>query len=355
VAQRILFIRLSALGDVVMTLPALAALRRARPDARVDWAVEDRFADLLGMVEGIDRVIPFPRRDLRGAGAPAALLRHLRALRRERYDAAIDFQGNLKGAMHLAACRATRKIGADASASREGAHRAADVRVPVPRGCHRVERALLLLAPLGVPAPRRGARGLDPALRPAFRTPGPVDDHTDAMLARVRRGVHPLVFLHPGTSAFGAFKRWPAERFGAVAARLRDELGADVLVTQGPGEEGLARAVVAASSGAAALCPPADGLPGLVSLLRRADILIAADSGPLQLASALGVACVALFGPKDPGVYAPPFAGSRAVRHAVPCSPCSLRDCDDPVCMTQMEPDVVFEQARELLGSAAER
>ena len=346
---RILFIRLSALGDIINTLPALAAYRQERPEASVDWVVEDRFADLLTLVEGIDRVIVFPRRKIRATPSGIAVLRnHLRALRERGYDAAIDFQGNLKGALHLRLSGAKRRIGLARGASREGAHWFADSHATPPQHCHRAARALALVESICEGAAERIRHGqLDPALRTIFRDDPNAAMEVEQRLKELGTGAGPLLVLHPGTSPFGAFKRWPTGNFGALSLRLAEEHKARVLIPHGPNEEHLAREVVTASAGRATIWPPSHGLPGLVALLRRADLVVAADSGPLLLASALGVNTV--FGPKDPAVYAPPFGGSRVLRASAPCAPCSLRRCEEPICMTGIAPEHVLSAVRELL------
>ncbi len=347
VSARVLFIRLSALGDVVNTLPAFAALRAARPDATVDWVVEDRCADLVRLVEGIDRVIVFPRRALRGIGAVGAGLAHRAALRRERYDVAIDFQGNLKSGLHLASCRAAVKVGL--ARAKEGAHRFADVRVDVPAGEHRATRALRLVqAAAGLPPLEVADDGSSAASAPPLRVPPEATADAEARLPSVDDV--PTVLLHPGTSGFGAFKRWPAARFGELARRLHAEAGARVRVIHGPGEEALAGAAAEAAAGAAEVLPPRHGLAGLVALVARADLVVAADSGPLLVASLAGAGTVALFGPKDPRIYAPPFAGSVTVRRPPPCAPCSLRRCADPICMTELPVEPVAEAALRRLA-----
>ncbi|MFH0945588.1 MAG: glycosyltransferase family 9 protein [Planctomycetota bacterium] len=345
--QRILIIRLSALGDIINTLPVVPLLRRYCPDLAIDWVVEDRFQDFVKLVDGVDQCIPFPRQSARPTPSGLkALLSHRSNLRGRSYLAAIDFQGNLKGAIHLFFARAGRKIGLERAASREGAHLFARERVLPPEGCHRAERALALLRPIcdSIPEPLSG-NGLGEALRPRILEDPLSAQSVEQRLTQLRTDTGPLVVLHPGTSKFGAFKRWHPRGFGELARRLSTESGALVLVSYGPGERPLAQAVVDASSGSARFFEPSHGLPGLVALLRRADLVVAADSGPLLLASALGTRTVALFGPKNPRVYAPPFGGCTVVRHPVPCSPCSLRRCEDPICMSGIEPERVFQAA----------
>lgn len=296
---RVLLIRLSALGDVLFALETVASLARERPDVRIDFLVEDRFADLLRGHPQLHAVHVFPRR--RKLAVPAAL----RALRRTRYDAVLDLHGISKSALHVLAARARRKLGYDAPAAREGAHRLYRERVALPQPLpHRAERGLFLLRALGLAA--------EPA-RPVLAPP-------DAPPSFWRQDDRPRVVLHPGASAFAAFKRWPADRFAALAGRLRAR-GLVPAVSFGPGEEELARAIADAAPGCRLLDGRGLGLRGLGAVLADADLVVAADTGPLHLAAAAGCAAVALFGPRTSpcAVRAPP--GRRC------CSPtcCAAR------------------------------
>lgn len=333
---RILLVRLSALGDVVQCLPALAALRAGQPSAEIGWLVEDRNAELLRDHPHLDRVFVFERRK----GSVRATLRLRRELAAWRPDVAIDLQGNLKGATLARLSGAARRIGLPEGEAREGAHRFATETVAAgSAGEHRADRALRLVAPLGARPGAEPALGrLDDALRDAVR----------ARLAAA--GVAPggYALLVPGTSEFGAFKRWPARRFGELASRLAGSRGLVPLVVQGPGQEDLAEEAVSHAGGAARLAPLTSGLRELQALLADAALVVGADSGPVVLASALGVPTVALFGPKDPGVYAPRGPRTTVVWKRVYCSPCTLRRCADPICMTTMETDEAWEGVRRL-------
>lgn len=338
--ERILLIRLSAVGDVVNTLPALALLRRARPRAHLGFAIEDRAADLVLGHPMVDAVHVFPRRRWReslrrGPARWGALGRearaYVRSIRAERYEVSLDFQGNLKGALHALASGAPRRIGFDRGFDREGAHLFATERVrpPVDRP-HRVEKFVSLLAPLGVAGEEREFVLPDaPAARERARLWGEA----------LGLGGRPLVAIHPGTSARGAAKRWPEDRFAAAAARLAGESGADVLVTWGPGERALAERVASGAGGGAVRVSPETGsLLELAELLRLADVLVAADTGPTHLAAACGTPCVALFGPKDPAVYRPFGEGHAVVR---PARSSDVRD---------IGVDEVVDAAERLLG-----
>jgi ADP-heptose:LPS heptosyltransferase len=258
----------------------------------------------------------------------------------------VDLQGTLKGALLARLSGAPRRIGlAPGEGGREASHRFATevVRLPPPP-VHRADRALALLRPLGaVPG---GA-----AARPAgVEAAGPWAEERLRAL-----GLRPGGFavLHPGVSGFAELKRWPAGRWADLARRLRDERGLPVLLTAGPGEEALADEVAAASGGAARRAPATRSLAELGALLQRAAVVVGADTGPVHLAALLGTATVALFGPKDPAVYAPRGPRVGVVWKRIWCSPCRLRRCGDPVCMTEMRVDEVLPAVERALAGAA--
>lgn len=321
---RVLVIRLSALGDVLFALETVAALKDARPDLRIDFLVEDRFAALLQDHPDLERVLVYPRR------RKLAILGSLLRLRRTRYDAVLDLHGIGKSALHVAFARSPRKLGFAPPAAREGAHRCYHRAVPLPEPLpHRAEQGRALLAALGLPDQLR-----PPRLGTVLADPDP--------LAELPR---PRVVLHPGTSAFAAFKRWPVERFAQLAARLCDR-GIGVAVGFGPGERELAATVLAAAPAARPLDGTALGLRAFAGALQTADLVVAADTGPLHLAAAVGTPVVALFGPKDPLRYGPRQHGglpNRILLSQVPCRPCRRRDCASPQCVLGVQVDTVAE------------
>ena len=329
----VLIVRLSALGDVVFALETVAALHRERPDVAIDFLVEDRFRALLDGHPQLRDVLVYPRR------RRTAIAGSLRALRRRRYDAVLDLHGILKSALHVALARATHKVGPGAPAAREGAARAYGLVVPMPAPApHRAEIGHRLLAAIGlsgVPAPPRLG----------FVPPPP------HVLAGTRA---PRVLLHPGTSAFAAFKRWPVSHFAALAQRL-EQRGVSVLVGFGPGEGPLAAPVLAAAPGARALDGGQLGLLGLGGAMQQCAVVVAADTGPLHLAAAAGARCVALFGPKDDARYGPRAHAvpHEVLFHPVPCRPCRRRTCVSPQCVLGIPVDAV--EAAVLRQLARER
>ncbi|MCE9636280.1 MAG: glycosyltransferase family 9 protein [Planctomycetes bacterium] len=326
--RRVLLVRLSALGDVVHALPALASLRAARPDAEIGWLVEDRNAGALEGHPAIDRLFVFRR--AQGLAGVRALREELRAWRP---DLSIDLQGNLKSGFLSRVSGAPRRIGLPPGEAREGAHLfATETVAPGPPREHRVDRAMRLVRPLGATIRRDGAL---PPVRPEAAAA------VASALATRGLAAGGYAVLVPGTSAFGAFKRWPPAPFGAYAQRLRAERGVAVLVSFGPGERALAEAVVAASAGAASLAPETRNLHELIALLAGAAVVVGADCGPVAMAGVLGVETVALFGPKDPAIYRPPGPRVAVVWKQVYCSPCTLRRCGDPICMTTLRAEEV--------------
>lgn len=346
--DRILCIRLSALGDVAHALNALALLRDERPEAFIAWAVEQRFAALLEAHPHIDELIVLPRSEWgRMAWNPLLwprLFRQRRAvaerLRTMRFDVSIDFQSSMKSSWLVRAANAAMRIGFDRPVSREGNVRAQNRVVAVSQeGMHRVERDLALLAPLGI-APR-----FVPA---ALGRPERAVQRVDRALADAP-GDGPLVVIHPGTSEFAAFKRWPVERYARVADRLVSQRAARVVVTAGPAERAMAQSLVSAMEGQALAMPPDGGLMALAELLRRADLFMGSDTGPMHIASSLGTPLVALFGPKDPVQTGPFCSRSVVVVADAACRPCSRRRCRSRRCMLLIEPETVTRAALDVL------
>jgi lipopolysaccharide heptosyltransferase I len=355
-ARRILIVRLSALGDVVHALPLLDALRRARPDAHIAWLVEEAAASLLEGHPQLDDVVVVPRREIverlrqgRLLAALASLRRLLRGLRAARYDLTIDAQCNLRSSLLARATGARHRIGFAPPFTKEGAHWWSTERVSVPEGPQlKVVRDLELLRPLGIDTSQA---------RPQVAIPPAAREKARGFLAE--HGGAGLVALHPGVSGFGAFKRWDPERFGGVARMLRQREGVRSVVTWGPGERALAEQVVAASDGAAEVAPATDSLLELAALYEVCDAVVGCDTGPVHLAAALGVPVVALFGPKDPEVYAPFDArtgrASRTVWKHVHCSPCRLRRCSNVICMPAIGVEDVESVVRDALLDASPR
>jgi heptosyltransferase-1 len=296
VSHRFLIVRLGSLGDVIHAIPTAAALRTRFPEARIDWLVDPRYVALLEMVRGIDSRIPVNTR------RPAQTLSIVRDLRRVGYTAVIDLQGLLKSALLARVIGAERTIGFEREHLRERAASPFYTHRVAPSGStHVIFKNLSLLQPLGPPPPR--LRISDAAAQPGrdrssgalqVLFPLEIPDSPAADAVRARFEGRPYAVINPG--AAWPNKRWPPERFGALAMAVRDRAGLRSLVLWGPGEESLAEQVSSASGGAAELAP-ATAITDLFAIARHARVLISGDTGPLHIGGAVGTPLVALFGP----------------------------------------------------------
>lgn len=283
--MNILIVRLGALGDVVHAIPAAAALRAAFPDARIDWLVEAKHREIVDLVTVIDRVIPVRRASFAGWSEAVGLLR------RSRYDVALDLQGLMKSAVFARASGAARVIGFSIWHLREKTARPFYSQTGSDdAGAHVIQKNLRLLETVGV----KDDRILFPLAH--------VESAAVASVRAALGGATPFALINPG--AAWPNKRWPPDRFGEVAAFLRDVRGLPSFVLWGPGEESLARAVADASSGAARPAPPTS-ISDLLALSREASLLVSGDTGPLHIAAAAGTPTVAVFGPTDPARNGP--------------------------------------------------
>ena len=302
--ERFLVVRLTALGDILHTVPAVAALRAAHPKAKIDWVVERKWAPVIEGSPAIDEVIPFDRRSVWNA------VECVERLRENRYDCAIDFQGLYKSSILSALSGAPRRIGFDrAWAREEGAAMFYTERV-TPVGRHVSELNYSL-------AERAGAARPESSEYP-LRVPA-------GGAASVRSRLHDLgivgEYLVIGPAASWRAKCWPPDRFGVLCRELEARAalgaGARVVVIQGPGEKSVVDEVLRA---AAPVCPAviAPTIEELMGLVAHARYMVAADSGPLHLAAAMGTPVVGLYGPTDPARNGPFTPGAVIVHKALP-------------------------------------
>lgn len=318
---RVLIVRMGALGDIVHALPVLAALRAHRPDVRVDWLVDARYDSVLALVEGLARRIVVrasadaaDARSVRFSGV-AGMGRALGFLRRQAYAAAIDLQGLIKSAIFARGSGAGRVLGFERRALREPAAAwCYREQVPVDDRGHVVHKNLAMLAPLGVPS--------SGVTFPWTSTPSAV---AEAIAADARvTAADGFVLLNPG--AAWENKRWPVERFGALARGLGERHHLPSVVTWGPGEQDRAEAVVAHAGGHAFASPPT-ALADVLALGRAARLCVSGDTGPLHLAASVGTPIVGLFGPTRPERNGPWLTSDVAVSRAGECVCFHKRQC----------------------------
>jgi len=307
------------MGDILHALPAVTALRRAHPSWRIDWAVEPRWMPLLSADPAdsetdrsaarpvVDRLQRVPAKTWgkrpihRQTWAEIGALR--RALQTVHYDAVLDLQGAIRSGVIARISGCKRIVGAaqpwEAPAKWLYSERVAT------RGQHVIERNFELASAI--------AGDLLPPAPPVLPIDSEAEDWCEELpeLKEARWRGRPVLLVHPG-AGWGA-KRWPPDRYGAVAAEFA-ERGGVVLVNSAPGEESLAAAVVAAAGpdlAHAIIC----SLPKLIALTRRVSLVLGGDTGPLHLACALGKPVVGIYGPTDPRRNGPYGTRFRVLRN----------------------------------------
>jgi len=350
---------LRLIGDVVFTTPAVGAVRRKFPDARITYLVEAPAEPVVRHHPGIDEIIVVERpRGLVRLQYDLALARRLRA---RRFDLVIDFHGGPRSGFLAWATRAPQRIGYDLPG--RGWCYTTPVRwtrslVP-PR--HSVVNQWALLEPLGIDAPDR--------TRDAVIMPPDPDVvrrvHERLAASGVDRDASVIV-LH--VSAGNPFRRWPAASFAGAAATLAaEDASRRIIITSGPSESAAAEAVAEEArriAGGAASRIVRSGefdLEELRALVDRAALYIGGDSGPLHIAATTRTPIVALFGPTLPERSMPwrdPSIGAIAIEAGdLPCRPCHQRQCvpGDFRCLTAISPTMVVTAAATLLKAADTR
>jgi heptosyltransferase-1 len=329
--NRVLIIRLGALGDVVHAIPVAAALRRAFPSLRIDWLVSEKHREILDLVPVVDRRLVIHDR---GESKGRSLSATIRELRQAHYDVALDLQGLLKSALLARSSNAPRVIGFSARYLRERFARLFYTETYNPGGSgmydtndrtHVVQTNLGLLRPLGLTV---------------HRLEFPIDP-VDSPIARdvAERAAGRFALLNPG--ATWPNKRWPASRFGTLARALCERHHLTSIVLWGPGEETLARQAAAESNGSAWPAPPTS-IADLVALARGATVMVSGDTGPAHIAAAVGTPLVSIHGPTRPDRNGPWAADDVVVTRDTVCKCHHLRRCRaDRMCLMDIETDEV--------------
>jgi lipopolysaccharide heptosyltransferase I len=331
--MNLLIVRLGALGDIVHTVPAAAALRRTFPDARIDWVVDARHAAFASLVTSVDRIIRLEKPSV------AAWVNVVRQLRWSRYDVALDFQGLMKSAVLARASGARRVIGFSIWHLREKTARPFYTGVEAQDlPAHMIQKNLSLLTTVGINS---------------THIEFPLAHVPSAALEHVKQDASGRPFAIINAGAAWPNKRWPAARFGEVAAFLREVRGIQPYVVWGSDEKPLAAEVVRASGGAAHLAPPTT-TEDLVALSREAVLLVSGDTGPLHIAAAVGTPVVAIFGPTDPARNGPWSVDDTVVSRYSSCGCHYERRCRQTSwCLTGVEVAEVTAAVQHRLASAA--
>ena len=332
------------IGDAVMCVPALDAIRYAFPDSEISLLVRPAIGELFAGHPSVHHIVIYEHQGIHAGWR--GKLRLAASLRQGRYDLALFFQNAFEAAL-LAVLAG----------------------VPLRYGYATDGRRLLLTHPV---APSDSTHTLHQVqyymdmLGPLVQetsTPKPilyVSPEEQVLADRLLQeggiqAAEVLIGLNPG-SVYGGAKRWLPERFAVVADRLIGELRQQTprsvrcLIVGGPGEEVLGEAIAQRMGSNPLVLSGRTSLGELKAIIQRCQLFVTNDTGPMHMANALGVPVVAVFGPTDPATTAPYNALHTIVRNPVGCSPCFLRECPiDHRCMTSISTDQVLQAAKGIL------
>jgi lipopolysaccharide heptosyltransferase I len=333
--MKILIVKLGSIGDIVHTLPTLATIREAIPQAEISWAVEKRSAEILRGNALIDHLIEVDTRSIRGKTAGEILpeiTSQIKELRKFKFDVAIDFQGLLKSGMIAKLSGAKQRWGFSRKDLREPASRIFLTKtVQISPQTHIIRKNLKLAgAALNIQVPNETFKF------PIFTT----DEHKAEASYIVEQAAGEFAVLNPAGG--WVTKLWHAEKFGQLADKIYEKYGMVSVVATGPNEDSLAETVLKNSrSGKIILTQPS--LKGFYELARKAKIYVGGDTGPTHLAVAVGAPVVGLFGPTEWWRNGSPNAGDICVERVdIACRvDCHRRTCGNWICM-DTDVDTVF-------------
>jgi len=354
----ILLLRLERVGDLLMTLDAISAVRAQRPGAVIDLVVGRWNESIARMIPGVDRVETLSAPWLaRGAGSDSmrGLAARAWSWRARRYDLAINFEGDIRSNVLVGLSGAARRVGFPMAG---GGPMLTDAVAFDPASHTRSSALRLVEHAFGL---QRGALEGHRPSPGSRRLLLPVDarERAAGLLAAAPAGA-PIVVMHGGGGR--EIKQWNLERFGEVATRLGRGASATIVLS-GSDEDRVVvdslKAHIAPDVSCLDLCGRVD-LATLAAILDRSSLLITGDTGPMHLAAALDVPLVAVFGPSDPRRWGPASDRARVVRVDLACSPCNrIRRPPErcrghvPDCLAAIAAKQVYDEAARLLGASA--
>jgi lipopolysaccharide heptosyltransferase I len=338
--KKILVIKLSALGDVIHTLPVPRTLRKEYPDAYIAWMIEERYQELLYNNPDIDEIITIRTKVWRKNWSKKTfneILQTIKNLRQKKFEIVFDLHGLIKSSVIVMLSGAKTKIGfhknnckekiSSIFTNKKGPYMAG--------GIHVVDMYLTLVqSALGVKTDVKQFPICIPEAQEQ-KIEGFFQNHPELT-------ANPIIGINPG-AGFES-KLWKMEKFAKLSDRITNEMSYSILLLWGPGEEQKAKQI-AKSMKEKCWIAPATSIQESIALYKHLKLLVSCDSGPLHLCSALGVPTISLFGPTDPvrngayGLY------HEAVYKMLPCSFCWKKKCPlgTDECMQKITVDDVFE------------
>ena len=346
--MNILVVKLSAIGDVIHTLPALNAIRKQYPGAHITWLVEEAAADLIQAHAALNRVLISKRKEwvkglwgLHWHKNVSAIQQFVRTLRDTEYDIIIDFQGLFKSGILVGLARGKRKVGFDKGMNHmECSYLFYNEKVkPVDMDIHALTRALMLIESIGV-----HSRDVH------YHIPVTTKDRAKTADLLDRHGIGAgTLFVAINPMAKWSSKLWGYAKFARLASQIRADLKAQVVFT-GSAKDRLEIAEIESHMGGGVVnLAGKTTLKMLAALYQKAGCVITADTGPMHLAAAVEAPLVAIFGPTAPWRTGPFGEGHRVLREGLDCSPCFKRNCRGMECMKQISVAAVYANVEQVL------
>jgi heptosyltransferase II len=349
--ERLLVRGTNWVGDAVMSVPALKEIRRCFPNAAISLLVRPWVQDVYAAVTFVDEVLPYDKTGIhRGWAGMRRLCTDLHA---RRFEMAILLQNAVEAALIALGARIPLRIGY----ARDGRGPLLTHRIRIDPDVRKVHQAYYYLGILA----GAGLVGQRPWTRADYELPSIRVEVRDADRCSAREmlrihGVdhsHPIVGMNPGAS-YGGAKRWPVERYAAVADSLAHQASARIVIFGAPNERHIAEEVAASMQSNPLVLAGRTTLGQLMGLIRECDLFITNDSGPMHLAAALDVPQLAIFGSTSETATGPLSVTAQVVKHQVDCNPCFLRECPiDFRCMLEITVDQVLGAAQRKLSDMA--
>ncbi len=347
--MNILIVKLSAIGDVIHTLPAMNALKDHFPDVRITWLVEEAAADLILGHPSLDNVIVSKRKrwikQLFSASFPKAameIVSFIRTFRSKEYDMVIDFQGLLKSGIMVMLARGKEKIGFDKGMEHaECSHFFYNRRIPpVSMEIHALTRGMMMVQALGVESDR-----VD------YRLPVTNEDRRLVNDLLSENGVlskEKIICINP--QATWETKLWDNEKFAKLSDQIQAHCEARIVFTGGGEDRPVIDAIMSMADKTCINLAGLTSLKMLAALYEQADVLVTTDTGPMHLGAAVGTRVVAIFGSTAPWRTGPYGSDHMVVRSNIECSPCFKRECGHRTCMKAISVDQVMSAVKEQMG-----
>jgi len=347
--MKILIVKLSAIGDVIHTLPSLNAIRKHYPNAHITWLVEKAASSLVVGHEALNRVIISKRKQwIKKKFGPSCLNnikeahQFIKELRDTEYDLIIDFHGLLKSSVLIALARGKRKIGFDKGMEHmEHSYIFLNERIPaVNMDNHALLRSLMLINAIGI-----NSKEIEYMI--------PVSDHT-RILTDELLGCHgikdPGIFVAMNPVAKWETKLWDNRKFALLADRLIEKYNACVIFTGSQSDKSTIKDIMSFMSKKAVNLAGETTLKTLAAIYKKTKLLISTDTGPMHMAAAVGTPVIALFGPTASWRTGPFGSKHKILRSGLNCSPCFKRQCSTIDCMKQISVKQVMDTVNSILS-----